>query len=109
MLSHGIEVRGDVLDAETRCAHYHAACDIIAIRFACCRVYYPCHACHAAHAGHAAVLWEPDQFDARAVLCGHCGHELTIREYLACNHACPHCGAAFNPRCHRHNGLYFRQ
>jgi uncharacterized CHY-type Zn-finger protein len=40
-------------------------------------------------------------------LCGSCGHQLTVREYLACDSVCPHCRREFNPGCARHYHLYF--
>ncbi|WP_229727496.1 CHY zinc finger protein [Sporolactobacillus putidus] len=100
-------VRGIGTDGETRCAHYHTERDIIAIKFKCCDTYYSCYACHEALAGHPAKVWERDQFDEKAILCGSCGHELTIRDYMACGFSCPNCGALFNPRCALHYPLYF--
>ena len=40
------------------------------------------------------------------MLCGVCGGELTIAEYLTTD-SCTRCGAAFNPGCHLHTHLYF--
>jgi len=102
-----VSLRGVNVDAQTRCAHYHGPRDIIAIRFPCCGVYYPCHACHHALADHPAAVWPVDRFDEPAVLCGACERTLSIRQYLACEHTCPHCSAAFNPGCLRHRALYF--
>lgn len=99
-------VHGAVVDAQTRCAHYASALDVVAIRFACCGDYYPCHRCHAESAGHPAKVWAASAFDTRAVLCGVCRHELTIAEYLATD-GCPHCSAPFNPGCRKHAHLYF--
>ena len=99
-------VLGPVVDDETRCIHYRSALDVVAIRFACCGEYYPCHLCHAETAGHPARQWPREQREEHAVLCGVCGDELTISEYLAADD-CPHCGAAFNPGCHLHTHLYF--
>lgn len=100
------EVHGATVDAHTRCRHYHTALDIVAIRFACCGEYYPCWKCHEEYADHPIKVWPADAFDTRAILCGMCGHELTITEYLPAE-CCPHCGARFNPRCHAHAHLYF--
>ena len=100
-------VLGPVVDDETRCIHYRSTLDVIAIRFACCGEYYPCHLCHAEAAGHPAQQWPLDARDARAVLCGVCGHELTIADYLRAD-ACPECGTAFNPGCRLHTELYFQ-
>lgn len=101
-----IIVHGAVVDAQTRCVHYASPLDVVAIRFACCGDYYPCHRCHAEFAGHPAKAWPASALDTRAVLCGVCRHVLTIAEYLATD-GCPHCGAPFNPGCRRHTRLYF--
>ncbi|WP_227261047.1 CHY zinc finger protein [Salarchaeum japonicum] len=102
---HGREVYGVGVGPETRCAHYDSAVDVIAIRFACCGEYYPCYECHESVADHEAAVWE--DASARAVLCGVCGRELTVGEYLDCENTCPGCGAAFNPGCRRHYDRYF--
>lgn len=102
-----VALRGVAMDAHTRCAHYHGPRDIIAIKFPCCGVYYPCHACHDARADHPAERWPADRFEEHAILCGACRQTLSIRQYLACEHRCPHCSAAFNPGCMRHRALYF--
>ena len=102
----GPRVLGPVVDDETRCIHYHSALDVVAIRFACCGEYYPCHQCHAETAGHPAQVWPLSRRDQEAVLCGVCGGELTIAEYLTTD-SCTRCGAAFNPGCHLHTHLYF--
>jgi uncharacterized CHY-type Zn-finger protein len=104
---HGETVYGVAVDAATRCAHYCGATDVIAIRFHCCGRWYPCHACHRAHARHPATAWPVAEHGTRAILCGMCGHQLTIAEYLAGDARCPSCGAAFNPGCTRHHHLYF--
>lgn len=104
---HGVPVFGLDVDSQTRCRHYHSPVDIIAIKFRCCGQFYPCHACHEALTDHAAEVWPVEEFGERAVLCGACGHLLTIREYLASAHRCPVCRAEFNPGCARHRHLYF--
>ena len=101
------EVRGVDLDPQTRCAHYHEPVDIIAIKMKCCGVYYACKDCHEALAGHAMEVWPQSEWDQPAVLCGACGTELTVREYLDCGNQCPKCGAGFNPGCRNHYHLYF--
>ncbi|GGJ02546.1 aminodeoxychorismate synthase, component I [Alicyclobacillus cellulosilyticus] len=105
----GVVVRGVGVDEHTRCAHYHSPLDIIAIRFVCCDVYYPCHACHEAVADHPAVPWPAHRFDEPAVLCGACHRTLTARAYLACGYRCPYCQAPFNPGCGLHRHLYFAE
>lgn len=101
------EVRGIDVDAATRCTHYHPERDVIAIRMTCCGIYYACKDCHEALADHPATVWPQQQWDTRAVLCGICGHELSIREYLDSGYQCPRCNAAFNPGCCNHHNFYF--
>jgi uncharacterized CHY-type Zn-finger protein len=105
---HGTSVTGVSMDGETRCAHYHEKRDIIAIKFKCCRTWFPCHQCHAELAGHASNVWPKEEFDTPAILCGGCGGQLTIREYLESNSACPRCRRRFNPGCASHHHLYFQ-
>jgi uncharacterized CHY-type Zn-finger protein len=104
---HGVAVYGEDVDGETRCAHYATARDVVAIQFACCERFYPCHACHDAVADHDAEQWSADAFDQRAILCGACGARLTIEDYLACDDECPDCEHAFNPGCAAHADRYF--
>ena len=101
------EVFGLELDPQTRCVHWRSPLDVIAIRMRCCGDYYACRECHDALAGHAAAVWPQAEWDERAVLCGVCGGELTVAEYLACENRCPACGAPFNPGCRLHHHLYF--
>ena len=107
MLIHAVEVKGTNVDAQTRCAHYHKAFDIIAIRFKCCGEWFPCFECHRENAPHQPEVWSAKEFDAKAILCGNCGHQLAIDEYLTSDAACPRCAASFNPGCARHYHLYF--
>lgn len=99
-------VRGAVVDDMTRCVHYRSAVDIVAIRFACCGEYYPCHLCHAETAGHPARQWGLAERETKAVLCGACGEELSIAEYLGAT-GCPRCESPFNEGCALHAHLYF--
>jgi uncharacterized CHY-type Zn-finger protein len=99
-------VLGSVVDEMTRCVHYQTAVDIVAIKFACCNGYYPCHLCHEEHAGHPAQQWRLGERDHGAVLCGACKTELTIASYLATSE-CPSCRSPFNERCRLHTHLYF--
>ncbi len=103
----GMVVKGNSVDHETRCAHYHSPLDIIAIQFKCCRTYYPCFSCHQEVADHPAEQWSISERTTKAILCGACGYELTIAEYMACNNTCPSCLASFNPNCQKHYALYF--
>ena len=104
---HGVRVSGVAIDAQTRCAHYHAPFDVVALKFKCCGEWHPCIDCHRAVAGHAVAVWPIAERSERAVLCGVCGARLAIAEYLASACACPRCGVAFNPGCAMHRHLYF--
>lgn len=101
-----LRVLGPVVDDMTRCVHYRTPVDIVAIKFACCNEYYPCHRCHEETADHPAEQWPLDRRDEKAILCGACGAELTITSYLATD-ACPNCAARFNENCRLHTHLYF--
>lgn len=102
-------VRGVGLDAQTRCAHYNSPADIIAIKMKCCGMYYACKDCHAELAGHSAETWPVSEWKEKAVLCGACGSELTITEYMESGAECPACHAKFNPRCRNHYHFYFEE
>ena len=101
------DIRGVDLDPQTRCAHYHSALDIIAIKMKCCGVYFACKDCHVELAGHEIVVWPRTEWQRHAVLCGACKRELTIHEYLQSNSRCPNCAALFNPECANHHHFYF--
>jgi uncharacterized CHY-type Zn-finger protein len=101
------QVRGVGLDAQTRCGHYHGPTDIIAIKMKCCGEYWACKDCHLELAGHAIVVWPEGEWDQFAILCGGCGAELAIREYMECESRCPRCAARFTPGCRKHYRFYF--
>lgn len=107
MYTYGIEVKGKVIDEETKCEHYQSERDRIAIKFKCCNTYYPCIHCHNEIVDHPAERWGKRERQQHAVLCGACGTELTIEEYIQANDQCPNCNALFNPGCHLHHHLYF--
>ncbi|QCJ46013.1 CHY zinc finger protein [Haloprofundus sp. MHR1] len=102
-----VPLRGVGVDADTRCEHYDTERDVIAIKFPCCGVYFPCFECHEALADHEAQRWPADRFDDPAVLCGVCGERLSVASYLDSGHTCRSCGAAFNPGCASHAQRYF--
>jgi uncharacterized CHY-type Zn-finger protein len=101
------EVRGVSIDGETRCAHYHSSIDIVAIKMKCCGVYYACKDCHIALADHAIEVWPRSEWNARAILCGACGAEMMINDYLDSGYRCLSCKAEFNPACRNHYHFYF--
>ncbi len=100
------KVYGHTVDRQTRCTHYHTETDIIAIKFKCCHKYYPCYKCHQECEDHEIAVWKKEEFDELAILCGVCGTEHTIREYLQTNH-CVHCHSDFNEGCQNHFHIYF--
>ncbi|MFC3039605.1 CHY zinc finger protein [Virgibacillus xinjiangensis] len=108
MRVHGKEVVGAV-DQETRCSHYHTEIDRIAIKFYCCGQYFPCYQCHEEYGCGKKQVWPRQMFDQKAVLCGGCGEELSINEYLGCQNRCPYCRTSFNPGCSFHYHLYFEK
>ncbi len=103
-----MKVRGKIIDLFTRCEHYKSELDIIAIKFKCCGKYYACYKCHNEEVNHNIQKWKIDEFNAKAVLCGACGNEMTINEYFNSNNKCRFCNSSFNPKCVRHNHLYFQ-
>jgi uncharacterized CHY-type Zn-finger protein len=107
MKMNGIEVKGINVDRNTRCGHYSTEKDIIAIKFKCCDTYYSCHSCHDEVADHPSILWKIEERNTKAILCGACGTELTIQEYMDCNSVCPNCKLSFNGGCKSHYHLYF--
>ena len=101
------EIKGKLVDDNTRCIHYQSPLDVIAIKFKCCGEYYPCFQCHEETAGHKAEIWKKDELDLAAIICGLCKHEMTIYQYVNCGNQCPSCFGLFNPNCSRHYHLYF--
>lgn len=63
------QVLGKTVVGQTRCAHDSTELNIIAIRFACRRLYYPCNLCRAECAGHLAKQWPRDEQSRSAILC----------------------------------------
>lgn len=106
-MSNGKFVKGLDVDEETRCRHYHSEIDRIAIKFYCCSHYYACFECHQATGCKNPEVWPATRFDQKAVLCGACGYELSVTEYLHCQSSCPTCSSPFNPGCSLHKHLYF--
>ncbi|MFM9872323.1 MAG: CHY zinc finger protein [Fimbriimonadaceae bacterium] len=106
-LIHGVHVHGLQIGAKTECEHWHSNLDVIAIKFPCCQEFYCCFDCHKSLADHPAKTWPTTDRDRLAILCGNCGHQLTIVEYQLPGDACPNCAAQFNPGCRNHTHLYF--
>ncbi|PWU70358.1 CHY zinc finger protein [Gracilibacillus dipsosauri] len=100
------KIYGLTVDNQTRCKHYHNVKDIIAIKFKCCHKFYPCYKCHQECENHSIELWSAKEREEKAIICGVCGVELTINQYINTNH-CLHCKSRFNERCENHYHLYF--
>lgn len=100
------DVLGAVVDSHTRCTHFHTERDVVAIKFACCQHWYPCHRCHEESERHAMRPWPADQLGEFAILCGVCRKTMTITDYLQVD-GCSNCAAAFNPGCASHWSIYF--
>lgn len=104
---HGEHVHGIGLDPQTRCRHYSSELDIIAIKFKCCGHWFPCFECHETMTDHDTIVWPLKERNELAVLCGSCGYQLSISEYLDGGSHCPDCSSPFNPGCAKHYYLYF--
>ena len=104
-----IEVKGKLVDDQTRCEHYHSPLDIIAIKFKCCDDYFPCYQCHEETTDHKTSIWKKEEWNTKAILCGVCKQELTINEYMNSQNYCPNCKSGFNPGCSNHYYLYFQK
>ncbi len=102
-----IPLKRKLIDNQTRCEHYYLPEDIIAIKFKCCNIYYPCISCHEETANHKPIVWNKEDRLVKAVLCGVCCYEMSIDEYLNCKNHCPSCNANFNSKCKNHYHFYF--
>ncbi|KAF2001559.1 hypothetical protein P154DRAFT_432584, partial [Amniculicola lignicola CBS 123094] len=100
---------GESVTPLTQCAHWHFDLDIIAIKHASCQKFDACISCHNASesAHHVPEVWQKDQRDVKAVLCGVCKDLLSVSEYMACGSRCPRCGKGFNSGRKGHWALYF--
>lgn len=103
-----MEIKGLLIDDETRCKHYHSPMDIVAIKFKCCNIFYPCYECHEVFEDHKVERWKVSEFKEEAILCGSCKKTLSIQEYIQTGH-CSHCKSLFNPKCSYHYHLYFEE
>jgi uncharacterized CHY-type Zn-finger protein len=101
-----VQIFGKPIDEQTRCVHYGTQADVVAIEFACCRRFYPCHLCHEETADHPARQWSRGSRGEKAILCGVCQRTMPISTYRTVS-GCPDCGADFNPGCRLHHHLYF--
>lgn len=98
-----ITLLGQLVDDQTRCAHYNSDNDIIALKFKCCQTYYPCYKCHDELTNHDIQKYSINSQE-NVILCGVCKLDMTFDDYklLVCK-----CGSAFNPGCKLHYDYYF--
>src|SRR5699024_1116877 len=99
-------VYGHTVDRQTRCTHSQTETDTIASRFRCCHKYYACYKWHEECEDHEIAVWNKEEFDELAILCGGCSTAHTIREYWQAHH-CAHCHSDFNEGCQKHFHIYF--
>jgi uncharacterized CHY-type Zn-finger protein len=102
------KIYGKLIDDNTRCTHYHSVEDIIAIKLKCCNKYYACIECHNELEEHEAIVWDKNEFETLAIICGNCSSEISIKNYFDCDNQCPSCKSLFNPKCINHYHLYFK-
>lgn len=103
-----VPVAGNLVDNQTRCSHYHSPLDVVAIKFPCCDIFYPCFQCHDTSADHPPKKWLRKSLEnTPVVLCGVCRKVLTHAQYTQNNDRCAGCGTGFNPGCKNHSHLYF--
>jgi uncharacterized CHY-type Zn-finger protein len=102
------KIYGKLIDENTRCIHYNSLQDIIAIKLKCCNKYYACIHCHNELEEHEPIVWEKDEFENTAIICGFCAAEITIKNYFECDNVCPACKSLFNPKCSNHYHFYFK-
>lgn len=106
---HEIDVNGIDVDEETRCMHWHSDLDVIAIKFKCCGDWFACFDCHEAVVDHPHQVWPMTEFSTQAILCGACGDQMSVAQYIEGNSKCAKCGKHFNPGCSKHFHLYFEK
>ena len=102
-----MNIFGNLIDDETRCEHYNSTKDIIAVKMKCCGKYYACIKCHNKAEVHKPQVWNENEFETLAIICGQCKTEISINKYLQCQNICPNCGSEFNEKCRNHYHLYF--
>ncbi|GMM35233.1 Hot13 protein [Saccharomycopsis crataegensis] len=99
-------VCGLLVDRQTRCVHYHSPLDIVALKFKCCKTFYPCHQCHPL--SHMVRRYNNKDLEHETVvLCGQCHRGLKFNEYANGEYRCKYCDCDFNPKCEGHHKLYF--
>lgn len=118
-------IKGQLVDDETRCTHWHSKLDILGLKFACCdNNYWTCYECHQELAGHPIERIKIAKHSTlKVVICGVCKSQLTWDEYqryanennskayddsVCSKLSCIHCDSLFNPGCKLHYDIYFQ-
>lgn len=97
-----LPIHGIDLDQDGRCMHYHTENDVVALACAQCHRYFACYQCHDAIMTHKFAPADPT---AKSVMCGVCHQTMNYQDYS--QNECPNCHHAFNPKCVRHQDIYF--
>ncbi|SCW00834.1 LAFE_0C13036g1_1 [Lachancea fermentati] len=106
-------IRGDLVDEESRCVHWHSPLDVIAIKFKCCKTYYACYTCHQSLESHKVEKYSlKEDNNEHLVICGVCKTTMTFDTYRSNSGderslSCYACHAEFNPGCKLHYSEYF--
>ena len=100
------KIYGNQIDGKSRCVHYGAEVDIVAIKIKCCNKFYACIECHNEMEDHRAEIWKKTEFEEKVILCGNCREEIAITTYQLISE-CPSCKHSFNKKCINHYHLYF--
>ncbi|MCQ9352650.1 CHY zinc finger protein [Corynebacterium sp. 153RC1] len=98
------QVRGQLVDSQGRCQHYHSQLDVVANKCVTCGQWWACHKCHEEAQGHRFGPMPTNQLGA---MCCACGEVMTYPQYAAQPH-CPSCQHPFNPGCHLHAPIYWQ-
>ena len=97
-----LPIHGIDLDQNGRCMHYHTENDVVALSCAQCHRYFACYLCHDAIMTHKFAPADPTD---KSVMCGVCHQTMDYQDYS--QNECPNCHHAFNPKCVRHQDIYF--
>lgn len=99
-----LKILGEKTDPQGRCKHYHQENDIVALKCNKCGAYYACYLCHDELTDHKFAPISIN--DPAPILCGNCKNTLSYDEYK--KGCCPFCQHPFNPACHLHHDIYFK-
>ena len=98
------QIYGIEVDESGRCYHYHQDNDIAGLKCSTCHKYFACYECHDELMGHHFTACDKN---SSPVICGKCQTLINFEEYE--KGKCPSCQTEFNPNCHLHWGIYFKE